>query len=590
VLALSGGIKPAAEEPAPKEPTWELLPEPTEVLAEEPTEEAEEEPTEEPAEEPTEEPAEEPTEEPEATKTRIAPEYAFEPLRISAPCERNELAEIAAIDPLTVRFTLCYPDPAFLDKMAFDAFAIQPREWIEATGGGNEMLTRPIGTGRYQLEEWVPGDRIVFSRFEEYWGEPAVTQQVIFRWAADPFARLAALQSGEVDFVPYLPDEVIDPVLGSPDIQFLTAPGPSIAYLGMTNTVTPWDDVRVRRAIAMGIDRERIVGATYPPGSLVATHYTPCVIPNGCVGEEWYPFEPDYGRQLLAEAGYPDGFRTTLYYHDAYRYFLPDPAGVAIEIQAQLLDHLGIAVDLVEMEFVDFVIESTGGELDGLHLYGWGATYLHVNEFLDRHFSRYDRKFGDPHPEIFEVLEAAESIADTGTAAPLYEEANNAIRQLAPMVPLAHAAAAGTGAALADVEGAHVAVFGLPAVWKMDPGGRDVLVYMVATEPESLYSIDETHYDSLSACQMATESLYEYDEFGVLRPRLATSCEPAEDATVWTCTLRSGVRFHNGSGLDASDVVRSWDAGVNAASPYHTGRTGSFEYPDYLFRELMNSE
>jgi ABC-type transport system substrate-binding protein len=567
LMVFGGGFQPA-EVPAWSEPT------------EEPMEEPAEEPTEAPMEEPAEEEVEEPAEE-------LAPEVEL--LSISAPCENNELEEIEALDPMTVRFTLCRPDPAFLAKAAHTSFAIQPREWIEETGGTGELLERPIGTGRYRVEEWDRGDRIVFGRFEEYWGEPAVTQQVIIRWEADPEGRLIMLQAGDADFVPYLPDSFHDTVRGSSDLQFLTAPGPNTLYLGMTDTFAPWDDVRIRWAIAMGIDRAPIVNGYYPPGAQVPTHFTPCSIPNGCLGTEWYPFDPDYGRELLAEAGYPEGFPTTLYYRDVYRSYLPDPGGVALEIQAQLRDHLDVDVDIVVMESGEFIELSTSGSLDGLYLLGWGANYMHVTDFVDFHFSRSNLQFGDPHPDIYQVLEEAATIPDEGRAALLYEEANNAIRDLVPMVPIAHGAAR-TGAARAEVAGAHVAVFGSPAVWKMDPDGRGVLNYLLAYEPHSLYCIDETDRGALSACQMVTEGLYQYNEYGDLQPRLATSCEAEENAAVWICSLRSDVRFHDGSALDANDVVRSWDAGVNAASPYHTGNWGSFEYPAYLFGGLMNSE
>ena len=102
--------------------------------------------------------------------------------------------------------------------------------------------------------------------------------------------------------------------------------------------------------------------------------------------------------------------------------------------------------------------------------------------------------------------------------------------------------------------------------------------------------MDEADGESLDACKMVTEGLYKYDEFGVAQPTLATECTANEDATVWTCTLREGVTFQDGSTVDANDVVRSWDAGVNAASPYHTGNTGAFTYPSYLFDALMNLE
>jgi ABC-type transport system substrate-binding protein len=509
-------------------------------------------------------------------------------LVISAPCENNKIKEIAALDDMTVQFTTCKPDPAFLAKVAFTPFYIQPREWIEETGGTGELLEHPIGTGPYYIDSWNRGDSIVFKRFDDYWGDPAETETLVFRWATEGAARLLELQAGTVDHITKVSPDDYEVVQGDPNLQFLPAPNPNILYLAMTNTFEPWGDPNVRKAIAMGIDRQRIVDNFFPAGSEVASHFTPCSIPNACQGEEWYEFDPEAARALLAEAGYPDGFETAIYYRDVFRVYLPEPGVVAQDIQAQLKENLNIDADVVVMESGEFIDESQFGRLDGLYLLGWGADYLHVTNFLDYHFGRSNLQFGDPHPEIYEVLEEASTIADEATVAPLYEEANNQIKELVPMVPVAHGAPA--HAALADVEGAHTAVLGPPSLWKVNPGGRDTLVYLKAAEPISLYCMDEADGESLDACKMVTEGLYKYDEFGVAQPTLATECTANEDATVWTCTLREGVTFQDGSTVDANDVVRSWDAGVNAASPYHTGNTGAFTYPSYLFDALMNLE
>jgi len=100
-------------------------------------------------------------------------------------------------------------------------------------------------------------------------------------------------------------------------------------------------------------------------------------------------------------------------------------------------------------------------------------------------------------------------------------------------------------------------------------------VYLKAAEPISLYCADETDGESLDACKMVTEGLYQYTADGEMVPKLAEK--------------RRGVKFHDGTMLDANDVVRTFDAALNAASPYHVGNTGAFEYPAYFFG-LMNAE
>jgi ABC-type transport system substrate-binding protein len=252
-----------------------------------------------------------------------------------------------------------------------------------------------------------------------------------------------------------------------------------------------------------------------------------------------------------------------------------------------LKENLNINLEVVVMESGQFIDESTQGLLP-IYLLGWGADYLHVTNFLDFHFAASNPQFGDPHPEIYEILEEASTIGDEAVTAPLYEQANNAIKEIVPMVPIAHGAPA--DAALVDVENAHTAVLGPPDLWTVKPGDRDTLVYMKAAEPISVYCADETDGESLDACKMATEGLYKYDAAGVPQPTLATSCEANEDSTVWTCHLREGVKFHDGSDLDANDVVMCWAAGIDAANPYHVGDTGAYQYFSYLWDGLMNAE
>jgi len=438
------------------------------------------------------------------------------------------------------------------------------------------------------IESWNRGDSIIFRRFEDYWGDPPVADTLVFRWATEAAARLLELQSGTVDYITKLSPDDFEAVQSDSNLQLVPVPNPNILYLAMTNTFEPFNDVRVRQAIAMGIDRQRIVDNFYSEGSEVASHFTPCSIPNACQGEDWYDFDPDAAKALLAEAGYPDGFETSIFYRDVVRVYLPEPGVVAVEIQNQLKENLNIDAEVVVMESGEFISEAYAANLDGLYLLGWGADYLHVTNFLDFHFGASNLQFGEPFPEIYEVLEEASKIGDPSVAAPLYEQANNAIKELVPMVPVAHAAPA--DAALADVENAHAAVLGPPDLWDFDPGGRDTLVYLKAAEPISLYCADETDGESLDACKMVTEGLYKYDKDGNANPTLATSCDPNEDSTVWTCHLREGVKFHDGSDLDANDVVMSWAAGIDAANQYHVGNTGGFQYFASLFDSLMNAE
>ena len=529
-----------------------------------------------------------------AAPTTTAAAVEFVGLSVNAPdCEYGgKISSIVALDEMTVEFTMCGPVPAFPQIAAFTPFGIQPEEHLAATGGA--PLENPIGTGPFYLDQWQRGDSIIFQRFDDYWGETSSFQTLVFRWATEGAARLLELQSGTVDQITNVSPDDFATVQGDADLTFIPVANPNILYLAMTaqlytdpdNPVdTIFADVNVRKAIAMGIDRQRIVDNFFPLGSEVASHFTPCSIPNGCAGDEWYEFDAAAARDLLAQAGYPDGFSTTIYYRDVFRGYLPEPGLVAVEFQAQLKDNLNIDAEVVVMESGEFIDESTNARLDGFYLLGWGADYPHATNFLDYHFGRSNQQYGTPHEAIWGLLEEAAQIADPADAVELYEGANAAIKELVPMVPIAHGASA--SAALATVENAHFRPFGAPLFHRTDPG-KDTFVWMQNAEPISLFCADETDGESLAACQQVIEPLLGYAiDSGAIEPRLATACVGNADATVWTCTLREGVKFHDGSDFDANDVVASWGVGIDEGNPLHVGNTGVFDYYSYLFDALI---
>ena len=528
-----------------------------------------------------------PKEEPEVEEPEVEEPMAFEPMSFGAEnCDYGgKVLKVSALDEYTVEFQLCKPDPAFIAKMAFTPFAIQPAEYIAATGGGNEILEAPIGTGAYKLEAWNRGDSIIYTKFEDYWGEPAFADTLVFRWSTESAARLLELQSGTVDYITNITEEDIAVVEAEDTLQVVPLPAPNIMYIAMTNTFAPFDQLEVRKAVALGIDRQRIVDNFYPSGSEVASHFTPCAIPGGCEGESWYEFDLEAAQALLADAGFPDGFETAIYYRDVYRDYLPRPGDVAVELQTQLKENLNIDAEVIVMESGEFIDESNQGNLDGFYLLGWTGDYPHPTNFLDFHFSKDNPQFGDAFPAIYEPLEEASQISVIEDAFGLYAEANNAVKENIPMVPVVHSTAA--YASLASLKGVNNPPFGSPIMRLIDPG-KDTLVFMQNAEPISLYCADETDGESLSACQQVLEALYRYNTDGAAEPALAKECVANDDLTVWTCYLQEGVKFHDGSMLDANDVVASFQAGIDASSPYHVGNTGAWDYYSYLWDGLMN--
>lgn len=524
--------------------------------------------------------------------SQVSEAQDFEPMVYSAEsCDYGGgILSIEALDELTVRFNLCIPDPAFPSKVAFSAFGIQSSDYLEATGGGGDLVDKPIGTGPYMMEEWVRGDSLTLKRFDDYWGGPAPMETVVFRWNAEAAARLVELQAGTIDGMDNPGSDDFATIREDPNLVLYDRPGTNIFYVGMNNWYPPFDDVRVRQAIAMGIDRQRIVDNFLPAGSIAASQFMPPSIFGYTPEVTGYDLDPEAGKALLAEAGFPDGFETNLYYRDVVRSYLAEPGVVAQDIAAQLEENLNIKVNIVVMESGAFIDASDRGELNGLHLLGWGADYPDATNFLDYHFgANATDQFGDKFTEITDPLAEAGMLADPAARYPIYVQANQAIKDLVPMVPISHA---GSGTAFkASVEGAHASPLGNEYFAAMSIPGQDTLVWMQNAEPIGLYCADESDGESLRACEQIQESLLAYEVGGAaVVPSLAETYEASDDLMVWTFHLRSGVLFHDGSSLDANDVVMTYAVQWDLANPLHVGRDGSFAYFPVMFNGFLNGE
>jgi len=245
-----------------------------------------------------------------------------------------------------------------------------------------------------------------FGGFDRYWGEPkAGISPLIFRWEPVAQQRLLQVMAGMVDGVDSIGPEYFEQVSSYDNLNLLIRPALNVAYLGINNTIPPFDQEEVRRALALAIDRNKLVQVAYPSGYQLAEYFGPCTIPYACEGEAWYGFDPQAARDLLSQAGFPMGFQMSLMYRgEAYGY-MPWPDRVAGEISRQLKQNLGLDVQLSVVESDAFLSAVDSGQIPGLFLLGWGADYPDISNFLDTHFgTNAPATFGNHFPDIEEAL------------------------------------------------------------------------------------------------------------------------------------------------------------------------------------------
>lgn len=519
------------------------------------------------------------------------PAFAQDAQALSVECGADgytgNLKAIEVVDQYTFKFTFCNPDPALPAKVAFSAMAIHSADQIEATGGTGDILEQPIGTGPYKLERWDKGEQVVFSANENYWGDAPIETTAVLKWNSEAAARWNELQAGTVDGIDNPGPGDFAAIEGNADYKLYPRLSQNVFYLGLNNTFAPFDNIKVRQALAIGIDKQRIVDNFYPPGSTVATQFMPPSIFGFTADSVTPEYNLEAAKALMAESGLTLPITVDLSYRDVVRGYLPQPGVVATDLQAQLKE-LGIEVNITPMESGAFLDAASAGELP-LFLLGWGADYPDATNFLDYHFGAGSNdSFGEKDPVLVDLLTQAAQLSDPAERLALYTQANNEIADFVPMVPIANGGSA--TAFKATIAGAYSGSFGAEQFRVMDNPDSEQIVFQQNGEPISLFCNDESDGETFRACEQINESLLGYElGGGNVVPALATEWSANEDLTEWTFTLREGVKFSDGSDFDASDVFATYAMMWDASNPNHVGRTGSWDYFSVFFGGFINA-
>jgi peptide/nickel transport system substrate-binding protein len=498
----------------------------------------------------------------------------------------GEFSQIKAVDRYTVEFDLCAADVSFLAKLAFATNGIQDSDWLDKNAASKAYVKTMNGTGPYKFKEWVPGDHITLEANPDYWGTKAIAQTLIFKWSDTAAQRLQELQSGAADGIDNVGPDDYATVQADSTLALVNRDAFSVLYLGFNVNDAPWDNEKVRQAIAMGLDRKRINDTFDPPGSGVADYFAPCSVPGGCEGDKWYDTNVEAAKQMLKDANFDFSKTYDFYFRPKVRQYAPNPPGIAQDIQAQFKT-LGIDLKIHQEDNAAYLTNESKGQYS-LFLLGWGGDYPDMTDWVDYHFGQgANDGFGKKFDDITSLLSKAASEPDATARLSEYKDVNNLIRQHVPMIPLTHAASA--MAWKADVTGVKASPLGNDIFSVMDPAGRGQIVFQQNAETSGLYCGDESDGDSLRNCEQVYEPLYGYEVGGTKSvPLLATSCDPNADGTKWTCKLREGVKFHDGSDFDANDVVASFAAQWDTKNKNHVGNGGTFDYFPALWGGFLN--
>ncbi len=320
---------------------------------------------------------------------------------------------IEVADASTVVFHLSKPAASLLYNLARPDSIIYPPALTDT------QRSQPIGTGPFKFAEYVEGSQVVLEKNADYYlpGVPYL-DRVVFRIIGDPNTRFAALQAGDIDLIGLaLPPEQYIQLQDMPGLKGSEGTATTEITLALNNARAPLDDVRVRQAITMAIDKNAIVkGAMFGLGTVIGSHMSPSE-PYYIDLSETYPYDPAKAKELLAEAGYPDGFKI--------KFELPEPYNIERrtgQVIAQQLKQVGIDVELSVVEWATWVQRIfLGGDFDmtiighseprDINVYGNPDYYYHYDNPVVRSLLEQAEASTSPQTETAAYQQIAEIIA-----------------------------------------------------------------------------------------------------------------------------------------------------------------------------------
>lgn len=340
---------------------------------------------------------------------------------------------VEVLDDFEVAVHLTAPNAPFLTLLTDPGNVIIPQEEVE--GWGDQFGQNFVGTGPFMLDNYVAGQRLDLAASENYWGETPNLEGVSFRVVEDPTQMTNSLLAGDIHIATDVSGQNREIIENADKVELISIPGFSTNYIDMNNVEGPTADVRVREAILMATNKEEIIQGVNQWGGAEPS-LSP--IPPASWGypenpEQYNPeYDPEAARELLAEAGYPDGFEVDFYASESRMSY-------ATIFQAQMKDNLNIDVNLHPQEWGTYSETVASGRAD-MNLGGWSwgpDPYNYLSKlFHSDEIGALGNGKGYSNPEVDELLAEAQAESDQEVRYDLYQQALDIIMFEYPRIEL----------------------------------------------------------------------------------------------------------------------------------------------------------
>jgi len=351
----------------------------------------------------------------------------------------GNIKAVEVVDPLTVEFVLKEPRASFLAVLTAGAASIVSPTAVRKYG--QDYALTPVGTGPFKYVSWERGQRVVLEKNPSYWRFPVKLERVIYRPIVEDQARLTELLTGALDLIVGTPPDYVGQLEANPKVTLLKQVGAHVWYLGINNQKKPYDDKRVRQALNYAVNKDAIVRDVLKgTGSLSVGPVLPKTW-GADGGLKPYPYDPERAKKLLAEAGYPGGFTTTLWVPESGS-GMQSPVAMSTVIQSNL-KAVGVNVSLQTMEWGAYLAKLRSKEQE-LFALSWMAgtedpdmvmyPLLHSSQWTPNGPNRALYK----NEKFDEILHQARLTTDEKKRADLYRQAQRILVDDAPWIFIDH--------------------------------------------------------------------------------------------------------------------------------------------------------
>ena len=356
------------------------------------------------------------------------------------------LKSVERLDDYTLKITLNRPEAPFLSDLAMEYAGIQSKEYADAllkAGTPEKLDQEPIGTGPFYLVQYQKDAIIRYRAFPDYYRGKAKIDDLVFAITPDASVRWAKLQKGECHIMPYPNPADLDAMRSDPNVEVLEQPGLNIGYLAYNTQKKPFDDVRVRKAFNMAINKKAIIDTVYLSTGIGAVNPMPPSIwsYNDAIKDD--PYDPDAAKKLLAEAGYPNGLQTDLWAMPVQRPYNPNARRIAELMQADLAK-IGVTVEIKSFEWGEYRKRLQAGEHQTAQL-GWTGDNGDPDNFLNNLLGCAAAAPGGGNiakwcDKDFDALVMQAKVTnDKAQRTELYKQAQVVFKEQAPWFTIAHA-------------------------------------------------------------------------------------------------------------------------------------------------------